>query len=133
MDLQDKNGRRIRLTDERLAHLESAHPEMRGQVERIEETLHRPQRVVRSKSDFHRQAQARRIAMGDEIRLWYDKEADYLEVLFETREGYFQKTENDAVMEKVDRDGNVVGFSVLNVSGLSQAKPLSVHLKKHSA
>ena len=71
--------------------------------------------------------------MGDEVRLWYDKEADYLEVLFDTREGYFQETDNDAVMEKVDRDGNIVGFSVLNVSGLSQAKPLSVHLKKHSA
>jgi len=71
--------------------------------------------------------------MGDEVRVWYDKEADYLEVLFDEREGYFQETENDAVMEKVDRDGNIVGFSVLHVSGLSQAKPLSVHLKKHSA
>ena len=71
--------------------------------------------------------------MGDEVRLWYDKEADYLEVLFDTREGYFRETDNDAVMEKVDRDGNIVGFSVLNVSGLSQAKPLSVHLKRHSA
>lgn len=71
--------------------------------------------------------------MGDEVRLWYDKEADYLEVLFDTREGYFQETDNDAVMEKVDRDGNIIGFSVLHVSGLNQAKPLSVHLKKHSA
>lgn len=71
--------------------------------------------------------------MGDEIKLWYDKEADYLEVLFESREGYFRATENDAVMEKVDRAGNILGFSVLNVSDLSQAKPLSVHLKRHSA
>lgn len=71
--------------------------------------------------------------MGDEIRVWYDKEADYLEVLFDEREGYFQETENDAVMEKVDRDGNIVGFSVLNVSALSQTKPLSVQLRKHSA
>ena len=54
-------------------------------------------------------------------------------MLFDEREGYFQETENDAVMEKVDRDGNIVGFSVLNVSGLSQTKPLSVQLKKHSA
>jgi len=36
-------------------------------------------------------------------------------------------------MEKVDRDGNIVGFSVLNVSALSRARPLSVHLKKHTA
>lgn len=71
--------------------------------------------------------------MGEEISVWYDKEADYLEVLFDRREGYFKETENDAVMEKVDRDGNLLGFSVLNVRGLSQAKPLSVYLKKHSA
>ena len=59
MDLQDKDGRRVRLTGERFAHLESAHPEMRGQIDRIKETLRQPQQVIRSKSDpcvelFHR-------------------------------------------------------------------------------
>ena len=71
--------------------------------------------------------------MGDKVKIWYDKEADYLEVLFETREGYFRETENDAVMEKVDKDGNIVGFSVLNVSSVSQVKPLSVNLMKRMA
>ena len=71
--------------------------------------------------------------MGDRVKIWYDKEADYLEVLFDTREGYFQETENDAVMEKVDKDGNIVGFSVLNVSSLSQTTPLSVNLMKRTA
>jgi uncharacterized protein YuzE len=71
--------------------------------------------------------------MGDRVRIWYDKEADYLEVLFDTREGYFQETENDAVMEKVDQNGDIIGFSVLNVSSLSQATPLSVNLVKRSA
>lgn len=36
--------------------------------------------------------------MGEEISVWYDKEGDYLEVLFE-KKGYFKETENDAVME----------------------------------
>jgi uncharacterized protein YuzE len=71
--------------------------------------------------------------MADTVKVWYDKEADYLEVLFETRKGYFRETENDAVMEKIDKDGNILGFSVLNVSSLSQVKPLSVHLKKRTA
>jgi uncharacterized protein YuzE len=71
--------------------------------------------------------------MGERVKIWYDKEADYLEVLFDIREGYFQETENDAVMEKVDKDGNIVGFSVLNVSSLSQIKPLSVSLMKRTA
>ena len=30
----------------------------------------------------------------------YDKEGDYLEVLFERKKGYFRETEHDAVMEK---------------------------------
>jgi uncharacterized protein YuzE len=71
--------------------------------------------------------------MGDRIRIWYDKEADYLEVLFDTREGFFRETENDAVMEKIDKHGNIVGFSVLNVSSVSQVKPLSVNLVKRTA
>ncbi len=66
--------------------------------------------------------------MGQEIKVWYDKEADYLEVLFERREGYFRETDSDAVMEKVDRHGNIIGFSILKVSALSQNQPLSVSL-----
>lgn len=71
--------------------------------------------------------------MADVVKVWYDKEADYLEVLFDAREGYFRETENDAVMEKIDKDGNILGFSVLNLSGLSQTQPLSVNLKKRTA
>ena len=67
--------------------------------------------------------------MGKEIKIWYDKEGDYLEVLFEKKAGYFKETENDAVMEKVDEKGNVIGFSILKVSTLKEKKPLSVSLK----
>jgi len=64
-------------------------------------------------------------------KIWYDKEGDYLEVLFERRKGYFRETENDAVMEKVDEEGNVIGFSILKVSALK--KPLSIELKSRVA
>lgn len=67
--------------------------------------------------------------MGKEIKIWYDKESDYLEVLFEKKAGYFRETENDAVMEKVDKNGNVIGFSIMKVSALKENKPLSVSLK----
>ncbi len=66
------------------------------------------------------------------IEIWYDKEADYLEVLFERKKGYFRETENDAVMEKVDEEGNVIGFSILKVSELKE-KPLSIGLESHVA
>ena len=70
--------------------------------------------------------------MGKEIKIWYDEEGDYLEVLFERKKGYFRETENDAVMEKVDEEGNIIGFSVLKVSALKK-KPLSIALKSHVA
>lgn len=71
--------------------------------------------------------------MGKEIKVWYDKEGDYLEVIFEKKEGYFKETENDAVMEKVDKDGNIIGFSILRVSALEGHEPLSVELKSYAA
>lgn len=66
--------------------------------------------------------------MGKAIKVWYDKEGDYLEVIFERKAGYFKETKNDAVMEKVDNKGNIIGFSILKVSSLKEQKPLSVTL-----
>lgn len=64
--------------------------------------------------------------MGKDVTVWYDREGDYLEVLFEQKEGSFRETENDAVMEKVDQDGHVIGFSILNVSQNPSASPVSI-------
>ncbi len=70
--------------------------------------------------------------MGKEVKIWYDKEGDYLEVLFERKAGYFRETENDAVMEKVDEEGNIIGFSILKVSALKE-NPFSISLEGHVA
>ncbi len=61
------------------------------------------------------------------VKLWYDPEGDFLEVSFERKEGFFRATESDQVMEKVDKDGNILGFSVLKVSSLKNT-PLEVSL-----
>lgn len=61
------------------------------------------------------------------VKIWYDTEGDYLEVIFDQRPGYFRETASDQVMEKVDPEGHVLGFSVLRVSDL-KAKPLDVAL-----
>jgi uncharacterized protein YuzE len=71
--------------------------------------------------------------MGEEVKIWYDKEGDYLEVLFDQKLGHFRETDNDAVMEKIDSQGNIVGFSILKVSALSAQNPLSISLKKRTA
>ncbi len=65
--------------------------------------------------------------MAQEITVWFDSEGDFLEVLFEKKEGYFRETASDSVMEKVDLQGNIIGFSILKVSAL-QSRPLSVSL-----
>jgi hypothetical protein len=61
------------------------------------------------------------------VRIWFDREADYLEVIFDQRDGFFRETENDQVMEKVDASGTVLGFAVLKVSALKNS-PLDVRL-----
>ena len=63
----------------------------------------------------------------DRVKVRYDAKGDYLEVLFDQRPGYFRETTNDQVMEKVDAEGNVLGFSLLKVSGIG-AKPIDVAL-----
>ena len=61
------------------------------------------------------------------VKIWYDKEGDFLEVIFDKKAGYFRETKNDQVMEKIDRNGHILGFSVLKVSKLGR-KPLEVAL-----
>ncbi len=63
----------------------------------------------------------------EKVKVWYDSEGDFLEVIFKQKEGYFRETSSDQVMEKVDMDGNVIGFSILKVSSLKQ-KILDVSL-----
>ena len=63
----------------------------------------------------------------DKVKIWYDAEGDYLEVIFEDKTGYFRETASDHVMEKVDDQGNVLGFSILRVSALKRT-PLEVAL-----
>jgi len=61
------------------------------------------------------------------VKVWFDPEGDYLEVMFEDKAGYFRETSSDQVMEKVDEKGCVIGFSIIRVSSLKSA-PLSVEL-----
>ena len=63
----------------------------------------------------------------EKVRVWYDPEGDFLEVMFKQREGYFRETTFDQVMEKVDLEGNILGFSILKVSSLKE-KPLDIEL-----
>jgi len=66
--------------------------------------------------------------MADKIKVWFDAEADFLEVRFSDVPGYQKQTAHDGLMQRVDADGNVVGFSVLGVSQHRKDKPLEAEL-----
>jgi len=66
--------------------------------------------------------------MADKVKVWFDAEADFLEVRFSDAAGYEKETNHDAVMERVDAGGKVIGFSVLGVSRFKKSKPLEADL-----
>lgn len=49
------------------------------------------------------------------MRFWYDREGDFLEILFRDGEGYFREVRED-VFERVDEQGNILGYAFFNVS-----------------
>src|SRR5881409_2908249 len=66
--------------------------------------------------------------MADKVKVWFDAEADYLEVRFNDEAGYMRETKHDAVMERIDAQGHVTGFSILGVSQFKKDKPLEAEL-----
>ncbi len=48
---KDLYGRGIRLSPERIQHIEADHPEMKNQIDKINETLLNPEMVIQSRSD----------------------------------------------------------------------------------
>ena len=66
--------------------------------------------------------------MAGMLKVWFDAEADFLEVRFSNAAGYAKPTNHDAVMERVDAEGHVIGFSIMGVSQFSKEKPLEADL-----
>jgi len=109
--IRDCFGHGVRLTDERMAHI-----------------LEHTERELRRHRLSHRQTKNRRHIMADKLKVWFDAEADYLEVRFSEAAGYEKETNHDAVMERVDLQGQVIGFSILGVSQFRKDHPLEVDL-----
>ena len=66
--------------------------------------------------------------MAQTVKVWFDKEGDFLEVRFSDKAGYLRETDHDAVMERVDEQGKVLGFTVMAVSRLDKDHPLVAQL-----
>lgn len=66
--------------------------------------------------------------MAKKVKVWFDPEGDFLEVQFSDLPGYMRETAYDALMERVDKHGNVIGFSILGVSRFRKERPLEAEL-----
>ena len=66
--------------------------------------------------------------MAQQVKVWFDAQGDFLEVRFSDKPGFMRETKNDAVMERVDEEGNIFGFSIMQVSRLARQKPLVAEL-----
>ena len=66
--------------------------------------------------------------MAENVKVSFDPEADYLEVPLREAPGFMRATAHDAVMERVDEEGHVLGFSVLGVSRFKKDHPLEAEL-----
>ena len=63
-----------------------------------------------------------------EIKVWYDREGDMLEVIFDDAPAYMEEL-NEDVFERRTPEGRIVGFTVLNFSKHDRDKitlPLAV-------
>jgi len=66
--------------------------------------------------------------MADKVKVWFDSEADFLEVRFSDAAGYMKQTANDSVMERLDDQGHLIGFSISGVKKFTREKPLQAEL-----
>lgn len=67
----------------------------------------------------------------DSLKVWYDREGDILEVIFEAAPAMLEEIYED-VFERRTPDGRVVGFMVMNFSKHDREKlnlPLAVMVK----
>jgi hypothetical protein len=66
--------------------------------------------------------------MAQNVKVWYDAEGDFVEVLLSNEPGYMRATNEDSVMERVDQKGRLLGFSIMNVSRLRGQGPVNAQL-----
>ena len=72
--------------------------------------------------------------MDKTVKVWFDAEADFLEVVFHDAPAIMVETDDDAVMKRVDANGRLVGFSIMGVSKRAgQKHPLESILEVNSA
>jgi len=72
--------------------------------------------------------------MEKTVRVWFDAEADFLEVSFSDGPALTVDTDDESVMKRVDAQGRLLGFSILGVSKRAEKRnPLEATLETTTA
>ena len=50
-----------------------------------------------------------------QVKVWYDREGDFLEIVFADAPAYLEEIEDD-IFERRTPEGQIVGFAVMNFS-----------------
>ncbi len=66
--------------------------------------------------------------MAEKVKVWFAPEGGFLEGQFKDAPGFMRPTAHEAVMERVDEQGQVLGFSILGVSRVQKDQPLEADL-----
>lgn len=67
------------------------------------------------------------------LSVWFDEEGDFLEITLDDEKGFFNDL-GDGVFERVDEEGNTIGFAVLNVTARKDRElPFDAEFKKLSS
>ncbi len=56
---------------------------------------------------------------GENLNVLYDSEGDHLEIVFDPKAGYYEKTSLENVMRKRDAEGNLLAISIFNLSSFA--------------
>ncbi len=62
------------------------------------------------------------------LRVWYDSDGDSLEVAWDVKDGHFEETDDERLLERVDSDGNTIGFMIEGLATLDSTGPVDVDL-----
>ena len=63
----------------------------------------------------------------ERLKIWYDPEGDFLEVNFERGPEIFQATPVPNLLVKLDAEGRIIGFSILNISDVAET-PMEIDI-----
>ena len=62
--------------------------------------------------------------MAKKLKIWFDKEGDFLELLFSDSPGFMRETDNENILERVDDNGNILGYSIIGISQYKKDTPI---------